>query len=68
MVYVKGSAENLWTGFQVQTEDSHAGSTLSAVQVYRDVGPDDDTYRPTDIGIFLTDDEVKIVVAKLKRV
>ena len=41
---------------------------VSAVQEYKDVDLDDGTYKRVDISRLLTDDEVKHVVGKLKRV
>ena len=41
---------------------------ISAVQEYVDVDMDDGSYKRADISRLLTDDEVKAVVGKLKRV
>ena len=41
---------------------------ISAVQEYADVDMDDGSYKRTDISRLPTDDEVKNVVGKLKRV
>ena len=41
---------------------------ISAVQKYVDVDMDDGSYKRADISRLLTDDEVKAVVGKLKRV
>ena len=41
---------------------------ISAMQKYLDVDMDDGSYKRADISRLLTDDEVKGVVEKLKRV
>ena len=41
---------------------------VSAVKEYNDADLDDGTYKRVDISRLLTDDEVKHVVGKLKRV